>query len=824
MHWMVAAFLVLSGMAALTYQVTWVRLLSLSMGSTSASVSTVLAAFFLGMGIGSYLAGHITRDRIHNFTPYILLEAAIGLSGLALLPILLNLDAVMALFPALGTEPALKFVTVMGLLAIPTICLGATFPVMAAILIRRQNEIGLRVGQLYSLNTAGAVLGAALSGFVFIPHWGLDGAIYIAFALNAAIVILGLYFNRRWTLPPLEVQPPAPGMDGDRVTPLQVRALMVLFVTGFAAIGTEIGWTKYLIIFTGSTIYGFAAILTIVLTGIAVGAWASKSHIESIRTPQLWLAAGLALLGLLLILSRVGLSMIPPVYEFINHLQTTSFLRQGAKYAVIFLLLFPPTFLFGALFPLSIKLYCGNLEGVRKRIGKAFAVNTVAGIAGSILTGFWLIPVYGTDTSLTAMALIILILPFLFFLFFAAGVRPHARIALAGMVGCVMWGSWYLPHINYQSLIAAVDYPFDLDTQSGKDPEFLFLKEGKAGVISMVTYGQNIIKLQNNGINESLLNMADPNKVLLTESLLGLMPYFLHEAPKSSFVLGFGGGITTRALTLTDLESIRVVELEPVVVEAVRAIAGSKIPALQDLRVHIDFNDARNTLLVEEMSYDLIISQPSHPWLAGASNIFSREFFQIAKSRLKPGGIYTQWVNLFNMDVTTLRAIFRAFTDVFPYGLSFINLDSRDLLLLGSTQPLVLDYDRIQARINRPGIQMTLDRYDIASPYDLMIYFGLSRREMVAAAGTMRPNTDTNILAEVRLSAMDDAFAAQEEPDPFLRRHHHLDLLPYLGTNAAGILSKQARYFLSRGHYDLADLLLKQPGTPSTFQREDQTK
>ena len=807
MHLLTAAFLVLSGMAALIYQVAWVRLLSLSMGSTSASVGTILAAFFLGMGIGSYLAGHITRGYIRNFTPYILLEAVIGLSGLALLPVFLNLDAIMALFPALGTEPALKFITVMGLLAVPTTCLGATFPVMAAILIRRHDEIGLRVGQLYSLNTAGAVLGAALSGFVFIPRWGLDGAIYIAFALNAVIVALGLYFNGRWTLPPLELRPPPPGMNDDRMTPLRIRALMVLFITGLAAIGTEIGWTKYLVIFTGSTIYGFSAILTIVLAGIAAGAWASKSYLESMQTPQLWLAAGLALLGLLLIFSRMGLSMVPPVNEFINHLQAASFLRQGAKYTVVFLLLFPTTFLFGALFPLSIKLYCGDLEGVRRRIGKAFAVNTVAGIIGSILTGFWLIPVYGTDASLTAMALIILILPFLFF---TAEVRPQTRMALAVMVGCIVLGSWRLPHINYQSLIAAVDYPFDPDAQSGKDPEFLFLKEGKAGVISMVTYDGNTVKLQNNGLNESLLNMADPNEVALTESLLGLMPYFLHKAPKTGFVLGFGGGITTRALTLTELESIWVVELEPVVVEAVRAIAGSEIPALQDPRVRIDFNDARNTLLVEDRTYDLIISQPSHPWLAGASNVFSREFFQIAESRLKPGGIYAQWVNLFNMDATTLRAIFRAFTDVFPYGLSLINLDSSDLLLFGSAQPLVLDYDRIQARINRPGIRAVLGRYRMGSPYDLMMHFGLSRREMVAAAGAMQPNTDTNILAEVRLSAMDEALAAQEDPEPLLRQHYHLDLLPYLGTNAAEILSKQARYFLSRGRYDQAAFLMKQ--------------
>ena len=185
MHFLlVASFLVLSGVASLTYQVTWVRLLGLSMGSTSASISTVLAAFFLGMAIGSYLAERITRNNISSLRPYIILELLIGISGLSLLPILLNLDGLLAIIPALGAEISLKFIVTMVLLSIPTMCMGATFPVMASILIRNKDEIGLRMSQLYSLNTAGAVLGAALTGFVFIPNWGLDGAIYIAFALN----------------------------------------------------------------------------------------------------------------------------------------------------------------------------------------------------------------------------------------------------------------------------------------------------------------------------------------------------------------------------------------------------------------------------------------------------------------------------------------------------------------------------------------------------------------------------------------------------------------------------------------------------------------
>ncbi len=807
MFLLAASFLVLSGIASLTYQVAWVRLLGLSMGSTSASISTVLAAFFLGMAIGSFMAERITRNRIHNLRPYIILELCIGASGLALLPILLNLDSFMALAPTIGTSLGFKFALAMVLLSIPTICMGATFPVMASILIRRQHEVGLRVGQLYSLNTAGAVLGAALSGFVFIPNWGLDGAIYIAFGLNMVIALIAIYFNRRWVLPPFEVSGTTSGDSTDAKAPYRTRALIVLFATGFVAIATQVGWTKYLAIFTGTTIYGFAAILTVFLTGITVGSWVIKSHLERMRAPQAWMAVGLLLLGISLILTGAGLSAVPVIYEAVNHLNVSPNTLHFVKGAIVFALLFIPTFLFGALFPLNLKLYCGNLAGVRARIGKAYAINTLASIFGAILAGFWLIPQFGTDILLTSMALIILVLPLLFIAdmptFLPKLMLTSAGIAAAAMV-------WVLPHLSYKELISSVDYQYDSDAQAGVKPEFLFLKEGKAGVISMVTYDGIHAKLQNNGLNESVIHLTDPNKALLAETLLGLVPYMLHDKPKTAFVVGFGGGITTRAMTLTELESIRVVELEPAVVEAGRAIAGGEIPALRDPRVRINFNDARNTLLVEPTKYDIIAAQPSHPWLAGAANVFTKNFWEIIKSRLNEGGVFGQWVNLFKMDVTTLRSLLQAFYQVFPYGMSFANLDTGDLVLIGGTKPLKFDYEKMAKIMEQPKIAATLNVHNIFDPKGLLWYFALSRDEAVAAAGDAPPNTDTNILSEVRLSKIAFQPTGDEDPYTFLRENFHLDLAPYIDNNLADKLADLTDFYYSWNETFLADKAIKQ--------------
>lgn len=781
MFYIAASFLLISGIAALTYQVTWVRLLGLSMGSTSASISTVLAAFFLGLALGSYLAERITRNRINDLKPYIILELIIGVSGVLLLPTLLNLDALMAALPAWGTALWMKFLIAIVLLVIPTMCMGATFPVMAAIMIRRQGEMGLRMSQLYSLNTAGAVLGACLSGFLFIPMVGLDGSIYIAVFLNLLVVALAFHFNRTHTLPPVELEstPADSGVEPQKA-PLQGLALLVLFCTGLVAIATEVGWTKYLVLFAGTTIYGFAAILTIFLIGIATGSWAIKNRIEAMREPQLWLAAGLVLLGLTLLLTRSGLAAVPTIYHGINNMPAPDFVIHLIKYGLVFVLLFIPTFLFGALFPINLKLYCGDLQGIRSRIGKAYAVNTVASIIGSIAAGFWIIPEYGTDTLLTVMAIIILILPLLFVPTLSSS---GTRMAVAGLAIVCMLSAWVLPHLDYKKLVASVGY--DRSFEVGTEPEFLFLKEGKAGVVSMVTYDDGYARLQNNGLNESIIDLNDEHNLLVSEMLLGLMPYFYHPDPKSAFVVGFGGGITTRALSYTDLDSVRVVELEPAVVDAGRAIAGGSIKALQDERINISFNDARNTLLVEDNTYDIVVAQPSHPWRAGAANVFTQQFFEVVREKLNPAGIFGQWINLFHMDVTTLKALIKSYLNVFPHVVSYANLNTGDLLLYGSNAPLVFDDELVAKRFKLPGVKKALANHELHNPDDLFWYFGLSQAELVQAAGDSVANTDKNILSEVRLSKMVAEATGDEDPYAFLRDNYSLDMISYINADRA---------------------------------------
>jgi len=808
MQMIVAMFLVISGIASLTYQVVWVRLLGLSMGSTSASVATVLAAFFLGMAIGSYLAERITHNNIDNLRPYILLELCIGISGLLLLPAITNLDLIMSSVSNWGSFLPFKFAVTVILLIVPTACMGATFPVMAAILVRQRETMGLRVSQLYSFNTIGAVLGALLSGFIFIPTWGLDGATYAAAGLNLFIVSVALFINSRLLLPTVEhgddIRNDLTSLRSTSVSsqsPMRIQSSLVLFCTGFVAIATEVGWTKYLSIFTSTTIYGFAIILAVFLFGIAAGSWWMRKYLDSIMRPEFSLALGLIALGTALLFTRAFLSALPPIFEAINHFSAHPDGRHLIKYIVVFVMLFTPTFVFGALFPLNLRLYCGNLLGVRTRIGKAYAINTIASIFGSVAAGFWIIPHYGTDVLLTLCAFIILILPVIFI---KSIVKPVARVAVVVLAVLAVMSNWFFSHISYKELIASVQYQYDKFVNSKTKPSVLFVKEGNSGVVSLVSYDDRFVQLQNNGLNESGFDLQRLDKPPVIEYLLGLVPYFLHEDPKSAFVVGYGGGYTTRALAHTArLTNLTVVELEPAIVAADKFLLGSEIPELQDPRVTLQFNDARNTLLLDQTRYDLIASQPSHPWLSRASTVFTQNFFELVKSRLNPGGIYGQWLSLFNMDVTTMRSILQAFYSVFPEGFTMADTRTGDFLMFGSDHPLRFDPERMKTRFNEPKNKLALSYYNLLRPEDLLWYYSLSRQQVLSLIGNSKPNTDLNILSEVRLSALDQNGTGSENPYNMLQAKYSLDASQLLGPNAAEIYYVYAQSLLNWREFKL---------------------
>ncbi len=765
-------FLIGSGTAAMIYQVIWIRLATLSMGATSLSLSIVIGAFFLGLGLGSFLSRYINHQKRSILTTYARLEITIAFSGLALLPVLLNLDYLIANVPLFSEIPALKFIVITLLLLIPTTAMGATLPLISTLLIQKRKTMGKHYAQVYSLNTFGAVLGALLCGFILVPLIGLDGAIYTAVLINMVIAFLAISASQKGALfsngtpkmstpensllSKLNSSYPASShikTSSPVVNQQKWKALGVLFITGFVSIATEIGWSKYLIIFTGSTIYGFSTLIAILLFAIATGSWVIRHYLDAIKEPSLWLGYALLTLSILLVYTYSGLSYIPALQTYLTH-NDFSFATQNAlKYLAIFALISPPSFLFGMLFPLALKLYTQTAERVQPDSSTAFGVNTIAGILGSMVAGFWLIPYFGTAVLLLGMAAIIAIVGALFLLSLSLKKQSLIVLVLSVLTLVTLILS---PHLSYKPLLIA--YFNSQGKTNLTENQVTYIKEAKSGVIAIIDHGNQYSRLINNGLSEATIDHFNQNNIDLTASLLALLPYLLHSEPspqKNGFIIGFGGGISAYALTKTPIQSIKVVELEPAVIEAMKSIyPEGKVPALSDKRVTLEIQDARHVLLAQQKRYDMIISQPSHPWLSGASNLFTEEFFDIAKNRLKESGIYSQWVNLFKMDATTLKGIIKAFNNTFPYTSSFVIRRNEDLILIGSKQPIQPTYNMVASRLNEPRIQEILSQHKITKPEELAPYQGLNRYQMVNMTQDAESSTQMNIMTEIHLSQL----------------------------------------------------------------------
>lgn len=779
LHLCLGLFLI-SGAAALIYQVVWIRLLGLSMGTTSAAVSCVVAAFFLGLALGSYAAGRLAKDKVDLFKLYLTLEIVIAVSGLFVLVALLNLDKIMSVLPFWGTHLLAKFTLTVAILLVPTVCMGATFPILALACLRAQPKGASSFGQLYAYNTAGAVVGVLSSGFILIPHLGLTQATYVACALNVLAGFIAMMIRSKYEeiIPTVKLIVPTTE-NSQIVSNTNWIAVITLFTMGFVSLGLQISWTQYLSIFMGGTIYGFSAILSVFLIGISAGAWALHRVSNSLVLDKTTYVYGLVLLAGTLIFTRSGLTLVPDIAYSLKALQYQYFVYPSAKYAIILVILFIPTFLMGGLFPIAMSIYSSGSTTERNEFGTGYAINTVGGIVGVVLVGLWFIPSRGTDNTIVILILTTTILAGLM----ATTLPRKLDKVVSGIAVLVLiWQCISFSGLNYQNMIMANPYRFDSSGQSGKLPKFLYLKEGKSSVISVITYDNVIAHLQSNGIQESYISISGNQPPPKAETLLGMLPYLLHHDPKSAFVIGFGGGHTTNALTSTALNLIRVAELENAVIEAVENIGNHATNTLRDDKVDLLINDARNTLLVNQSSYDLIVSQPSHPWLAGAGNLFTKEFFEIVSNRLNKGGIFAQWINLFNMDTTTLLSILKAYYKVFPFGFTVALTDSGDLLVLGSNSTIIFDVEDINQSLKSDQISDTLGHWNINTAESITSLFTLSRNQILESSSHIEMNTDDRVFSEVRLANLRKDPTGQHSPYTWIKNTANRDMEGYFKT------------------------------------------
>lgn len=774
------ALFLLSGATGLAYETLWIRVLAWGVGSTSQSMSLVLSIFFLGLSLGSYLSGRFS-DRVKNsLFVYGVIETSLGIVAIAILFPLLNLQKLLVLLPLTGSFSWVgllaKFVLVALLLVVPTALMGATLPLLVRTFTHVYGSVGKSVSRLYAINTFGAVLGAFLTGFLLIPKWGVISSNLLAAFLNILIGLIAIFLSKKnlqLSMASAPVERKALSQEPIRLSLNQKMVLLSTGVCGFISIAAEVMWNKYLNIYFGSNIYGIGLVLAVFLFGIAAGSLVLSLWVDRIQDKTRFYLSLLCVSVVALVFSSLLLNSAPIAALYVQAYTGGILSLLWAKTLVVSLLLLLPTLLFGALFPLAISLLTDAKENAGRIVGIAYSVNTIGAISGSYCAGIWLIPHFGS--SITLKIVVILGFCSALSLVYSHLEGRAVRLKSYGVIGVLLLLCVQSSKVDFRNLIKSAyqqtGYSQDLQVQRGAwlesklkffEPDyedFRLIVEGETSVISLSHDPQDgegagfFLRLKTSGLNESVYNLQNLEELPKYEALIGLLPYLFSRAPKTAFVVGYGGGFTVDFLTQTDLKRVNVAELEKGILDAANYVYQGKNPITSRSNLNLKVEDARFVLASHLWgNQDIIVSQPSHSWLSGAANLFTEEFFTIVKDNLTERGVFSQWLNLYNMDVPVLKSILKTFYTVFPYGAVFTQAGDHELVLLGSKHPLELNLRKLELVKSNPIFQRKLTQVFEHSTFDLLSMYSLSREEALALTQDSIINTDVNAFAEVRQS------------------------------------------------------------------------
>jgi len=707
----------LSGATGLIYELLWVRVLYQTFGSTIQSVTTVVAAYMGGLGLGAWLLGRLADRRPKPAALYGWLEIAIGVFGIVS-PLILGLAHRVYLGLAgaaslgTGASVALRFGLAALVLLIPTTLMGGTLPVLTRAFMG-DDRASLRpsLGRLYGLNTLGAVAGTALAGFFLIEFVGVRASLWLTAAVNLSIGAAALWLVKRPSLPDPGSQPGEPQILRGNL--LRTLALFLLAITAFASLLDEIAWTRVLVMIVGGSTYAFTLILLVFLLGIGLGSVlvARRSGPRAETAAAAALAQGVTGVGAGLLFMFFGLlpAYIIAVFQIPALGAVPRLLLMGVAVGAVVLI---PAVGMGMSFPLLAELTARD-RASGEDVGGAYALNTLGSILGATLTGFVFVVAWGAQATLR-VGLVLNGLAALALAWAAArGIaegsledkRIRIRVLSAGilatvaLVVAVAAPGWSTRLIDLGPTIYARGHMSPAERRAfleHRGVRQLTFREGWNATVS-VWDGEAGRSLRVNGKVD-----ASDRGDMGTQIMLGLAPVAARPNASSALVIGFGSGVTTRILAaVPGMTRVRVVEIEPAVLAMDSLFHHVNDTVLRRPNVTAIVDDARSALQLQRERFDVIVSEPSNPWLAGVATLYTPEFFRIARSRLSEDGVFCQWVQLYQLPLPIVAGIVRNVREVFPYVHVWFG-ESHDLLVLASPKPLTYPDDWI-ARLLGPS-------------------------------------------------------------------------------------------------------------------------
>jgi spermidine synthase len=750
-----ASLFVVSGACALTYQVVWSRLLAQVFGVTAFAVSTVLVSFMGGMALGAGLIGKRADAARRPLRMFALLEAGIGLYALALPTLLRLMDLVYAaLWPALPdsffVRSLARFIMCLALLLVPTMLMGATLPALGQGLLRRRESLGVGIGLLYFVNTLGAAIGCFLAGFLLLPSLGLTRTTWLAFGGNAAVATIAFLLDRRAGGDAEPAVPAPPVVTEPAVQPALDPTwwpFAVTFGSGMAGLAFEVVWFRVLVMVFGSTVYSFSAMLSVFLLGLALGSIGGGVLADRMRSPVrllAWIQGGVAFFSLL---GALAVNWMP--LNFLRLLVAFGLDFSGineTKFIVSAVVLLPAALLFGATFPIVVKLAPAAGRGTGGRIGLVYVWNTAGAIIGSFGAGFLLLPTIGMERTLVLVIVVCAILAIGSLAAEPGPVRLKAGVpaglALCAIVVIAVTG----PRWNRALLGAGVYFEPQMFLGEGNTPSL----EGVLADYQLMTYTE--------GYNETIISYQSPKGRFITvngsttasnhfedmfsQRMLGHLPMALVPGrPRKACIVGLGAGITAGAIGLYDVDRLTGLEIEKGVFVASRFFEKENHGLLDNPKLDVRIDDGRNFLKLTSERFDVISSAPNFPSLTGSGALYSRDFFEIARARLAPGGLMCQFAPIWRMQPADVATIGGSFTDVFPYVRVFNTGVS--LVMLGRLEPFPpVDVAELTRRVQAPAVAASLKEIGVRGPIELLSYYQFDEGEARRFAEGAPRNTD----------------------------------------------------------------------------------
>jgi spermidine synthase len=748
----------LSGASALVYQVLWMRLLALVFGVTIHAASTVLAAFMTGLAVGSAAAGRLS-DRVRR--PLLAFAIAEALVAAAALATPLGLRAVESLYvrmhAAVDGWPAALAVARLALsfavLIVPTTLMGATLPLVVKSAVARGAILGRQVSLLYASNTAGAVIGTLVAGVWMIPQLGISWAFRIAAIVNLAICACALLLSRsaerRASASPADA-PVEIGADATTGTttlsPLVRRAILITFaVSGFVSFGLEIVWFRMLVLLFRPTTYAFTIMLATVLAGIAVGSWISTPLTSRRVSPLATLAVLELLLAVTAAASMIFIGNANGIYMASGPLFAGSRFAYFGPIAVTSIAaILPAALLMGMAFPVGIALWASHAGSDRagERIGTIYAVNVAGAVAGALLTGFVLLPAFGSRTSLLlvsgcALATGLLLLSTTL-LTPQSPRRRRVPALAAGLVAVTAFAGIAVKAADPVTRLLQSRYPRESAVWKKEDGHATVTILRRDSAFSQVVHGIYI-----NGMHQA----SDLPQMVGYHRLIGTLPMAVHSEPKRALVIGAGGGATAGAVAAFDPGvQVDVVELSAAVAEAARRFDGVNQGLFRRPNVHLRVDDGRNYMLLTPQKYDVVTADVILPIHAGAGNLYSVEYYRLMRRVLNNRGIALQWIG--SQTETEYKLIMRTFVSVFPHTTLWYG----GSLMVGSSRPLVLDEGAFAGKQREPVSKTALDGVGLRSFNELLSKYTAGPNELRTFLGDGRILTDDQPLTEYFLS------------------------------------------------------------------------